>query len=162
VQKTPLLVVDDDAAIRKLLERIAQRAGFAVESARDGVEALEMMERKHYDIAIIDLMMPRLSGYELVQKVGEIENRPVLIVASAATNGETRKLDDTLVRRVITKPFDIDAVAKTLVETEAQIAEQRALAAPTIPVARAAVKTTMTEPEAKKPSPDAEDNRAPR
>ncbi|HEY3055484.1 MAG TPA: response regulator, partial [Thermoanaerobaculia bacterium] len=67
--KVPLLIVDDDAPIRKLLERVASRAGFDVDTAKDGVEALEMLERKHYAIAIVDLMMPRLSGYELVQKI---------------------------------------------------------------------------------------------
>ena len=134
MQKTPLLVVDDDSAIRKLLERIAQRAGFDVDSAKDGVEALQMMQRKQYDIAIIDLMMPRLSGYELIQKISELDPRPCLIVASAASPSQTTPLDDTLVRRVIEKPFDIQAVAKALVETAKEIAEQRARAY-TIPVA---------------------------
>jgi len=128
--KTPLLVVDDDPAIRRLLQRIAQRAGFEVDAAKDGIEALEMMQRKQYDIGIIDLMMPRLSGYELVQRISEMNARPCLIVASAATNGTLKSLDDTLVRRVIKKPFDIEAVAKALVETAAQIAEQRAAVAP--------------------------------
>jgi two-component system nitrogen regulation response regulator GlnG len=118
-----------------LLERIAQRAGFDVDGARDGIEALEMMQRKQYDIAIIDLMMPRLSGYELVQKISEMNPRPCLIVASAATNGTLKSLDDTLVRRVIKKPFDIEAVAKALVETAAQIAEQRAASQAEMPVA---------------------------
>ncbi|MGZ7078952.1 MAG: response regulator, partial [Thermoanaerobaculia bacterium] len=63
MQKTPLLVVDDDDAIRRLLERVALRAGFDVDAAKDGVEALEMMQRRRYDIAIVDLMMPRLRGY---------------------------------------------------------------------------------------------------
>lgn len=63
------MVVDDDHAIRKLLERIAKRAGFEVETAKDGLEALEMLDAREYDIALIDLMMPRLSGYELVQRI---------------------------------------------------------------------------------------------
>lgn len=63
------MVVDDDHAIRKLLERIAKRAGFEVETAKDGLEALEMLDARDYDIALIDLMMPRLSGYELVQRI---------------------------------------------------------------------------------------------
>lgn len=130
---TPLLVVDDDAAIRKLLQRIALRAGFSVDTAADGLQALDMIRSKQYDIAIIDLMMPRLSGYELVQKIAEMKKRPCLIVASAATDAKMQSLDDSLVRTIIRKPFDIEAVAKALVETAEYIRGQQG--APTIPIA---------------------------
>jgi DNA-binding response OmpR family regulator len=125
-QKTTLLVVDDEKAIRKLLERIALRAGFDVASARDGVEALEMFAVRSYDIAIVDLMMPRLSGYELVQKLSALTPRPIVIVATALTNGDVATLDDSMVRRVIRKPFDIKAVAEALIETAKQmVTEER-------------------------------------
>jgi DNA-binding response OmpR family regulator len=120
-QKTSLLIVDDDPAIRKLLARIAQREGFVVETARDGIDALEKLESKSFQIAIVDLMMPRLSGYELVQKINAIVPRPIIIVATALTNGDVATLDDSLVRRVIRKPFDINAVAKALVDTARQL-----------------------------------------
>jgi len=125
-RKTPLLVVDDDRIIRKLLTRVAERAGFEVDSARDGVEALEMLSRKEYEIAIVDLMMPRLSGYELVQRISNLVPRPTVIVATALTNGDVASLDDSMVRRVIRKPFDIEAVAAALIETAQDIAAQRA------------------------------------
>ena len=120
-----LLVVDDEKPIRHLLRRIAERAGFEVDMAADGVEALEMLEKTDYAIAIVDLMMPRLSGYELVQKISMLTPRPVVLVATAMANGDVASLDDSMVRRVIRKPFDIKAVALALVETAAQVAEQR-------------------------------------
>jgi two-component system response regulator VicR len=113
-KKGRLLVVDDDRAIRKLLERIARRAGFEADGAKDGLDALEMLEQRDYDIALIDLMMPRLSGYELVQRIGMRERRPVVIVATALTNGDVASVDDTLVRQVIRKPFDVHAVVAAL------------------------------------------------
>jgi DNA-binding response OmpR family regulator len=125
-RKTPLLIVDDDKAVRRLLARVAERAGFDVDTAKDGLQALEMLERKQYDIAIVDLMMPRLSGYELVQKISTLNPRPTIIVATALMNGDVSSLDDSLVRRVIKKPFDINAVANALIETARDIAEQRA------------------------------------
>ena len=125
-EKVALLIVDDETAIRKLLAKIAERAGFAVDTARDGLEALEMLGRKNYEIAIIDLMMPRLSGYELVQKISVLTPRPTVIVATALMHGDTASLDDSMVRRVIRKPFDIENVAQALVETARQIAEERA------------------------------------
>jgi DNA-binding response OmpR family regulator len=123
--KISLLVVDDDKAIRDLLAKIAQREGFEVDTARDGVEALEMMEKKAYTLAVVDLMMPRLSGYELVQKISALDPRPIVIVATALTNGDVANLDDSMVRRVIRKPFDIHAVAEALIETAKQIVDQR-------------------------------------
>ena len=122
--KTPLLIIDDEAPIRELLARIARRAGFEVDTARDGIEALEMLAQKNYAIAIVDLMMPRLSGYELVQKISTLQPRPTVIVATALTNSDVATLDDSMVRRVIRKPFDIHAVAQALVETAKQIAEE--------------------------------------
>lgn len=130
-EKVSLLIVDDDAPIRKLLERVAVRAGFDVDTAKDGVEAFEMIERKAYAIAIIDLMMPRMCGYDLVQKISTLKARPAIIVATAMTNGDVAKIDDTLVRRVIKKPFDVKAVAEALIETAKQIAEKQGLAPPT-------------------------------
>lgn len=124
LEKTWLLIVDDDPAIRKLLARIAQREGFSVDTARDGIDALEKFALKQYHIAIVDLMMPRLSGYELVQKINAIVPRPIVIVATALTNGDVATLDDSLVRRVIRKPFDIKSVAQALVETAKQLVSE--------------------------------------
>ena len=132
-EKTSLLIIDDEPPIRTLLKRVAERAGFAVDTARDGVEALEMLARKDYAIAIVDLMMPRLSGYELVQKISTLKPRPTVIVATALTNSDVASLDDSMVRRVIRKPFDIHAVAAALIETAKQVAEERAQDAESAP-----------------------------
>ena len=143
-RKTELLVVDDDRTVRKLLERIAMRAGFSVDSARDGQQAMEKLQAKQFDIVIVDLMMPRVSGYDLVQKISALEPRPSVIVATAMLNGEVGKLDDSMVRRVIKKPFDIEAVANMLIETARELAVSRAADAGTIAVVdpRGAVLTT--------------------
>jgi DNA-binding response OmpR family regulator len=125
-ERISILVVDDEEAIRTLLARVGERAGFNVDTARDGIEALEMLDHKDYLIAIVDLMMPRLSGYELVQRMSAVKPRPFVIVATALTNCAIASLDDSIVRRVIRKPFDIHAVAAGLIETARQIVEKRA------------------------------------
>jgi two-component system, OmpR family, alkaline phosphatase synthesis response regulator PhoP len=124
-KKGRVLVVDDDHAIRKLLERIAKRAGFEVESAKDGAEALEMIEAREYDVALVDLMMPRLSGYELVQRISTREQRPVVIVATALTNSDLATVDDTLVRHVVRKPFDVQAIVTSLTDAMQHVAAKR-------------------------------------
>jgi CheY-like chemotaxis protein len=117
--------VDDDRAVRKLLERIALRAGFDVTSAKDGQEAFDLITERAFDLVVVDLMMPRISGYDLVQKISALSPRPTVIVATAMANGDVAKLDDSMVRRVIRKPFDIEAVAKTLIEVASEIAAGR-------------------------------------
>ena len=160
-RKPRLLVVDDERTIRKLLERIGTRAGFDVDTARDGEEALQMLAVKDYDIAIVDLMMPRVSGYELVQYIASLKLRPTVIVATALTNGDVASLDDSVVRRVIRKPFDITVVATALIDTAKQITEQRAAKETPIPIAppEAAIIPVTEEP---KPEPtDASPSAAP-
>jgi CheY-like chemotaxis protein len=83
------------------------------------------LSRKEYVIAIVDLMMPKMSGYELVQKISTMQPRPVVLVATALTNGDIATLDDSMVRRVIRKPFDVNAVAEALIETARSIADAR-------------------------------------
>ena len=129
-KKHTLLVVDDDRAVRKLLERIAIRAGFDVSSARDGQEALDMMMERAFEIVVVDLMMPRISGYDLVQKISSLSPRPTVIVATAMANSDVEKLDDSMVRRVIRKPFDIENVAKTLIEVAGEVASGRSVEPP--------------------------------
>ena len=148
--KKRLLVVDDEKAIRHLLKRVAERAGFEVDCAADGVEALEKLEQNEYAIAIVDLMMPRINGYELVQKISALDPRPVVLVATAMTNADVKSLDDSLVRRVIRKPFDINAVAQALIDTAKNVAEQQGLAASVVEVAppeAAKVPIAAAEPE---------------
>ena len=155
--KTTLLVVDDEKHIRRLLAKVAERAGFDVDTARDGVEALELLAKKDYVIAIVDLMMPRLSGYELVQQISTLKPRPVVIVATALTNGDVASLDDSMVRRVIRKPFDIQAVAEALVETARRIADDGAREGTTILQAAAdATPIALSGPLAPPPPEDPE------
>ena len=146
-KKGRLLVVDDDHAIRKLLERIAKRAGFEVETAKDGADALEMIEASDYDIALVDLMMPRLSGYELVQRLSTRERRPVVIVATALTNSDLATVDDTMVRHVIRKPFDVQAVVTALVEAMQAVAAKSAMLTVADPTTKPAEEEKADEEE---------------
>src|SRR5581483_12432289 len=111
------------------------------------------LAKKQYDIAIVDLMMPRMSGYDLVQKISTMSPRPVVLVATALMNGDVASLDDSMVRRVIKKPFDINAVAAALIETAHDIAMKRA-ASPPPAVTIIADSATVIADQAKVVSPD--------
>lgn len=103
-----VLVVDDDPAIRTFLEVIVRKAGFVVDSACDGQEAIDLMNRKNYKLAIIDLMMPRVNGYEVLEKIAEFTQRPAVIVATAMGGAYVRDLDGRVVHSIVRKPFDLE------------------------------------------------------
>lgn len=103
-----ILVVDDDDAIRALLMTILRRRGFAVDVARHGGEALERLRRCHYAVMLLDLMMPVLSGWEVLEQLRQnaAATRPVVIVLTAGT--EPRDLSAELVAGTLRKPFDVE------------------------------------------------------
>jgi CheY-like chemotaxis protein len=120
--KHRLLIVDDDEPIRNLLRRLAARAGFDPDMAKDGHEAIEKLDSGEYEIVIVDLMMPRVSGYELLEHINTLHPRPTVLIATAMMNSDLERVDDSMIRRVIRKPFDIEAVTKALVEVAAELA----------------------------------------
>jgi two-component system response regulator PilR (NtrC family) len=107
--KRRALVVDDDAGIRILVSRILGRQGFAVESARDGAEAIEKLLQHDYDVITLDLMMPRIDGIGvvkfLVEKQPEQLNRVIVMTAYGAS--ALSKVCPP-VERFIEKPFEIE------------------------------------------------------
>lgn len=111
-----ILVVDDDPALRSLLKLVAARAGFDVDTARDGVEALEKLTANDYLIAVIDLMMPRINGYDLVQRLGSFERRPAVLVVTAMHDAHVPRLDGNVVNSILRKPFDIEMFSAVLTE----------------------------------------------
>ena len=62
-----VLVVDDDDAIRTMVERVLKREQYDVESARDGYEAIEKLNRNDYATVLLDLMMPRVDGHGVLR-----------------------------------------------------------------------------------------------
>lgn len=109
--KARVLVVDDEPAIRALVTKIVERAGFPVDSARDGAHALEKLEDSHYAVLVLDLMMPNVDGYGLIQRLKERGGQqPAIIVISAADSAALRGLDGAMVHSIVRKPFDIDVL----------------------------------------------------
>lgn len=127
-----ILIVDDDLSIRTLLRLVAERRGYTVDLAADGVEALRLLAEHHYDLAIIDLMMPRVNGYELVDGIRRFEQRPTILIATAMTDSLIGLLDAEIVHSIIRKPFDIEMLGALMTAilstkgTAAQATEQDA------------------------------------
>ena len=106
-----VLVVDDEPAIRALVTKIVERAGHPVDSARDGAEAIAKLEVEDYSVLVVDLMMPNVDGYALIDHVKNREGRrPAIIVISAGDTAALRRLDGSMVHSILRKPFDIDVL----------------------------------------------------
>lgn len=107
--KKRVLVVDDDDAIRTLVERILRRERFHVESACDGSEAIDKLGTAQYDAVLLDLMMPRVDGHGVIRFLEREKSPPVpqVIVMTANMHGANEVRSAAPVTDVIPKPFDI-------------------------------------------------------
>lgn len=108
-----ILIAEDDADIVELLKLYLENAKYRVIAAEDGVAAYELLQQQSPDLAIIDIMMPRMNGYELTKKIRSKNNIPIIILS--AKNADSDKIlgldlgaDDYL-----TKPFNpLEVVAR--------------------------------------------------
>ena len=111
--KYVILIADDEAEIRDLLRLYLENSGYDVLEAADGLEALAILKKEHVDLAVLDVMMPRMNGLHVLKKIRETSNIPVLVFS--AKDADSDKIlglnlgaDDYL-----TKPFNpLEAVAR--------------------------------------------------
>lgn len=101
-----LLVVDDDSDIREMIGTYFKMAGFLVTLAANGEEGLKLAKENDYHIIILDLMMPKMDGYSMLEKLREVKNTPVILLTAkgdqiSKIKGFTKGCDDYIV-----KPFD--------------------------------------------------------
>jgi len=106
-----ILVIDDDLAIRVLLQAVLRRMKFEVELAEDGSVGLDKLRRNgRFDLILLDLMMPKINGYEFIEKVTKeySDGRPHIIVFTAAGKRGVEKIPPNTVCNSILKPFDLE------------------------------------------------------
>jgi CheY-like chemotaxis protein len=107
VAMSRILVVDDEAGVRSLVCTILGSRGFLTEEASDGVEALEKLRSSAYDAMVLDLMMPRLTGQDVVNALSESDPDMLgrtVIATAYIESARQRHLDRTC--KVVAKPFD--------------------------------------------------------
>ncbi len=101
-----ILVVEDDKNTRKLMEAVLTRYGYEALTACDGVEALEILDHKHIDLVVLDVMMPRMDGYEFTNTLRMAGNNlPILMVTARETQNDKKRgfiigTDDYMVKPV--------------------------------------------------------------
>jgi chemosensory pili system protein ChpA (sensor histidine kinase/response regulator) len=103
-----VLAVDDSLSARRSLAQFAQDAGFEVRTARDGLEAIEIIKGKRPDLVLADLEMPRMNGLELTAHLRANQTTravPVIMITSRSTEKHRREAEMTGVNIYLTKPF---------------------------------------------------------
>ena len=108
-EKKRALVVDDDDPIRAMLAKVVERQDLSVDTARDGVEAIERIDEDGYSVILLDLMMPRVDGFGVLKHLEQHHPNKLrcTIIASAVPESEILKQFDMPVFRIHAKPFDM-------------------------------------------------------
>ena len=111
-------MVEDDTAIRSMLTAALGREPLLVDSAADGVAALEKLAVESYAVIVVDLMMPRMDGFTFLDnfRTLALAQRPLVFVMTAYDDAALVKLDGTLVHGSFKKPFDIESVVTVVRE----------------------------------------------
>ncbi|WP_078380458.1 response regulator transcription factor [Sutcliffiella halmapala] len=104
---TNILVVDDDKHTRKLICNFLGENGYVTAEAENGIVALQLLSRNIYNVAIVDIMMPKMNGYELTKEIREVYDLPVIMLTAKSQLQDKERgfavgTDDYLI-----KPFEL-------------------------------------------------------
>ncbi|HEY6447154.1 MAG TPA: response regulator [Acidobacteriaceae bacterium] len=122
--KPLILIADDRPSSRELLRTVLERAGYEVVEAEDGEAALEQAHTHHPDLILLDLQMPRLDGYGVMERLRNDPGYalpPVLALTASAMRGDREKILAAGFTEYLSKP----AGGKALRETVARLLERR-------------------------------------
>ena len=100
-----ILIVDDEELIRTVIKEYSIDAGFNVEEASSGVEALEKIMNNNFDILILDIMMPKMDGYTLLEEIPEEKRIPTIVLSARGEEFDKLKGFDLGIDDYVTKPF---------------------------------------------------------
>jgi Response regulator containing CheY-like receiver, AAA-type ATPase, and DNA-binding domains len=109
-----ILVVEDDVAIRTLLAAILLRDGHTVVECGNGIEALRAHENRRFDAVILDLMLPLLSGREVLDLLAASQRRRNVVVLTASNPAHFPTLNHSCISSILRKPFDLEELRKSV------------------------------------------------
>ena len=122
--KKSILVVDDEPDVRTTLEAILTPAGYSVTTACDGQAALDVLTNKEFDLMILDLIMPGLTGKEVLEQLryqGRLAEMPVVVLTAVLQGKEVRRGQKRGIAFYVTKPFNnttIKELARYLLDVD--------------------------------------------
>ena len=111
--KKNVLVVDDDPLVVKILKQPLERAGYDVNVARQGLEALQKVKEKRPDLIILDILMPLMDGFKVARFLKfdkRFKDIPIIVLTSRATEGERKMGEKVGANEYLYKPFRLPHV----------------------------------------------------
>ena len=114
-----IMVVDDSVTVRKVTSRVLEREGFIVATAKDGVEATEMLAEVKPDLMLLDIEMPRMDGFEVARVVRsseEFSRLPIIMISSRTGEKHQQRAKDIGVNEFLGKPYQEDKLLNLLDE----------------------------------------------
>ena len=115
-----ILMVDDDAAIRGLFKSLAEKHGYALLEAGDGVAGLEQARKSHPDLIILDVNMPRMNGFDVLENLKKDKKTmgiPVIMLTSRDTQEDIAEGMELFADKYIPKPFDSEHLFSEIKKT---------------------------------------------
>ena len=142
VRPMRVLVADDQQANRTVLSRILERAGHRVQQASDGEEALELLETDAFDLAVVDMHMPRFTGLDVLRQLrymqaGGGKRTPVIVLSADATAQAARDASEAGAPAFLTKPVVVAKLLETIAELTQPVRGRPALEPPATSAASA-------------------------
>jgi DNA-binding response OmpR family regulator len=107
-KKTTILAADDDPQILRLVARNLQFEGYEVLAVNDGQAALEQIEAHSPDLVLLDVMMPRMDGFTVTQKVREFSSLPIILLTARGEDADKIHGLDLGADDYLTKPFSVE------------------------------------------------------
>ena len=107
-----ILVVEDEDDVRTILKAILTQKGYSVVEARNGQEALDLLSVMRFDLMILDLLMPRVNGEEVLQRMDQecLKSLPVLILTAKTSRRAVERGYREGASFYVTKPFSITTI----------------------------------------------------
>jgi len=114
-----VMIVDDSLTVRKITSRTLTRAGFDVITAKDGIDALELLNDRTPDVILLDIEMPRMDGFEFTKTIkAEPKNAhiPIIMITSRTAEKHRNRAQELGVDLYLGKPYQEEELIKNLRE----------------------------------------------
>lgn len=109
-----ILIVEDDLSIQALLHDFILEAGYIVETANDGVEALTKFSEQDFDLVLLDIMLPKIDGYGVCEFIRQKSDVPIVMLTALDSEQNQIKDFDLAVDDYITKPFSMPVLIRKI------------------------------------------------
>jgi two-component system response regulator VanR len=107
-----ILIIEDEQKIQEILTEFLQENGYTVDNAHDGLDGLTMFKTKKYDLILLDIMMPRIDGFAVLELLRKDSDVPVIFITAMEDEKSQMKGFDLMADDYIVKPFSMNLVIR--------------------------------------------------